>query len=440
MAWRRTAGTDIEELVDEGRCFGIGRQPIIDNNHYKTIRKMMREERKGENGYEIICPYCLNKYGVDKVLFRAITCDPKDPDKAPRVDPKLAEFWKNVANQDIDPQMKILDPCTNEVVGRVYDQNVLVQVTDKYDIPTNKRICPVCHNKLPSTAGKSPIKIISILGSTAVGKSVFIAILADLLLENVALDFNLQVDEVSTGFGEIGDIRKIIQDIKAKGHNATAPAYIPPLTFQVRHNNGLNEGQEFTLCFFDFPGESTMNNEYLNNQARHISNAAGYIFLMDPLQIEGLADIFSKERESIKEIKALPFSQVLDQYNEHFISSEPGGVLKRPTAIVMAKTDYLRNHLNLLDKQTIIFDDYRHNGYVYMDQIKKINAEIKKFLQKYNPGNLPRIDGLFKNYSYFGVSSLGAPQAEDQGILPCRVTEPLLWLLFELGFICGKKR
>lgn len=440
MAWRRIARTDTEELVEEGRCFGIGRHPIIDENQYKTIRKIIPEQRRGENGYEIICPYCLNKYGADKVLFRAITCAPNDPDRAPRVDLELAEFWKNVANRDIDPQMKILDPCTNEVVRRVYDHNVLVQVTDKYNIPTNKRICPVCHNQLPITAGKSPIKIISILGSTAVGKSVFIAILTDLLLENVALDFNLQVNEVNTGFGEIGDIGGIIRDIKAKGHNATAPDYIPPLTFQVRHNNGLNEGQEFTLCFFDFPGEATMNNEYLNNQARHISNAAGYIFLMDPLQIEGLADIFRQERESIKEIKSIPFSQVLSQYNVHFINSEPEGVLKRPTAMVMAKTDYLRNHLDLLDKQTIIFNDYRHNGYVYMDQIERINDEIKNFLGSYDPGNLPRIDGLFRNYSYFGVSSLGAPQAENRGILPCRVSEPLLWLLFELGFICGKKR
>ncbi|MCL6459438.1 MAG: hypothetical protein K6T85_15680, partial [Gorillibacterium sp.] len=140
--------------------------------------------------YDIVCPYCFTKFDPEDVVFRATHHKENDSEYALQEDEAL-DLYRSKFNLDSVGEVEaIVRPITIPEENKIYSENVLVGITDKHGMLTRKRLCPNCHNELQISAGKVPSNIISIVGATSVGKSVYMTSLIHTLEHITASNFN----------------------------------------------------------------------------------------------------------------------------------------------------------------------------------------------------------------------------------------------------------
>lgn len=403
-------------------------------------RKLEHRTQERKDSYDIICPYCFRSFLPEQVLFRS-----EDKEGALDTDVELDKYWNMVSGDSIDPglQRKVIRPSAFPSECHVYDGEIITGIVEKSGVITHTRICPFCHNKLPHTAGKSPSNIISFYGSTNVGKTVYMTILINMLRTRTQSNFQASCVEVSAGFGKIGEYEEKLRSILESGHQATAPKYIKPLVFSFRFLD--RSKPDLTLCFYDFPGEKDTDPEFARLKADHLRNSSAMIYMIDPLQFETVAEVLDKpiqtDRTSLKTNIAFMDTLLIGE------GDAVNDVIDKPMAVVLTKTDELRKlakyREDLVAPSSNIFKDFVHREYLDMDEIFNINSDVLEFLEHTEPSFENDIKARFRNVGFFGVSALGSSTENNMvknEIQPCRVDEPFLWILYQLGYIKGREK
>ena len=134
--------------------------------------------------FPIVCPHCFNKFSSDAVMFRASHTKEDDEQYCLQEDERLNYYLERFGLEGSEEMEAVLDPMQFPEENRKYIDEVLISIVDKYNIETNKRLCPYCHNELDYSAGRAPSNVIAIIGASQVGKSVYMASLIH-TLENV---------------------------------------------------------------------------------------------------------------------------------------------------------------------------------------------------------------------------------------------------------------
>lgn len=140
--------------------------------------------------YDIVCPYCFSKFHHEEVVFRAAHDRDDDEAFALQEDEKLNHYRAGFGLAPIDELEAVIDPARISNEHKIYSNHVLTGVMDSYSVVTKIRLCPHCHNDLPITAGKYPSNIVSIVGATSVGKTVYMTTLIHTLQHKTAPNFN----------------------------------------------------------------------------------------------------------------------------------------------------------------------------------------------------------------------------------------------------------
>lgn len=140
--------------------------------------------------YDIVCPYCFSKFTPDEVVFRATHSREDDEDYALGEDEELNKYRERFGLDSVHDMEAVLHPVDVPEEYRVYSDHVLIGINDRYGELTRRRLCPKCHNELPVTAGKAPSNIISIIGASQVGKSVYMTALIHTLQNTTADHFD----------------------------------------------------------------------------------------------------------------------------------------------------------------------------------------------------------------------------------------------------------
>jgi len=137
-------------------------------------------------------------------------------------------------------------------------------------------------------------------------------------------------------------------------------------------------------------------------------------------------------------------AEVLNALVENYIYKQANGISHVPTAVVINKTDLLEAlsyEADYLRPRSNVFTRYVHHGHLNMTETDIVNYEMDEFIQRVDPNFRNALKRRFANLGLFGVSPLGAsPDAIRQrvaGVAPVRVDEPLLWILYKLGYIDG---
>lgn len=397
--------------------------------------------------YDIVCPYCFEKYQPEDVVFRAAHHLEDDENYALQEDEELNKYRAKFG-MDSAPEMEaVLHPKYIHDDDKVYADGVLAAITDSHGIVTRKRLCPACHNELPINAGKVPSNIISIVGASSVGKSVYMTSLIHTLQNTTAYNFNaacmpLNAD-VSRKFKE-----KYEDPIFENGRmlQSTRLELQEPYIFQLIFKN---ENQApLTLVFFDVPGEGMVDQDFLSIFASHIKNSAGILFLVDPLQIKSIRErmlIHLDNHGDLSERYAEPRDVILNLF-ENFIGHQDKGKTSIPTAVILTKSDLL-NTLAEEDGAYIrpnsnLFNNYVHTGALNLIEFENINGEVRRLIEKIDRPFKDALDVYFTNTAFFAVSALGANPVNKEiaGVVnPIRVDEPVIWLLNQLGYIEGKE-
>jgi hypothetical protein len=394
--------------------------------------------------YPIVCPYCFDKFDPEDALFRAEKCEPDEY----ITDSKLDSFWETLTGEVRGDVMPIVDPNelseghkTRLPQGSPPGVGVVVELETKYG-NTTTRICPECHNTLPLTAGRTPSNIISVVGGTSVGKTVFITVLLETLRNRTQRNFEASGKIIEND----ADFKVLRQNLFKKGElaEATTAKYQKPLIFNWSWVDRTLP--DITISFFDFPGEAINNSDFLRFQANHIKNASGIILLLDPTQFDVIAEKIGSD--TIGSARRRTASDVVTDLRKNVFGTSEDSMETSSTAIVITKSDILKELATSTTSNpppnSNIFHDYVHKEYLNLDEVRNLHHDVQELLDYYEPSLINDIKTSFKDFGFFAVSSLGYnPDGThlENVISPLRVDEPFLWLLYRLGFVkAGERR
>ncbi|MEW9097078.1 MAG: hypothetical protein AB2417_18530 [Clostridiaceae bacterium] len=421
--------------------FSFFRGNRSENNNYKKATY-----EKGP--FMITCPFCFKKFKTEQVVFRASHFENGDPEYEKTVDELLNEYNKKVGKGVLGEINPIIVPKDLPEKNKVRVDGVLIEIKDKYDMSTSERLCPFCHNELPITSGRGPSKIISVVGASQAGKSVYMTTLLYTLEKYSCERMNASLIAGSSLYND--EIRENQEKIFEKNImlDPTPKQHVEPLIENMKFRD--DKIAPITFIFYDIPGEGMTDKDYIERHGEHIKNSDGIIFLVDPLQMRTLrkkVSLMNREMKGDFTEKYQEPKDIIVYLFENFISKQSKEKTNIPTAIVVTKSDMLRN-LNdeeYINANSNIFRNYDHSEFFNLNEFENIDGEVRKFLSKADASFKGAMDTYFGVTGYFAVSSLGCnPQnlKIDSGnsINPLRVDEPFLWLLYQMNYLDGGRR
>ena len=470
------------------KLFGRSEPPQFQPEPKITGSRVFKRNLPPQEG--IVCPFCMERFNIWELEFRSTSVDEEEVNGYAReVDTKYVAFWKNVhrdtQNEEQNFVLHISDR-ENVMEVRLWDETwipntpenqvviekkAIWQVRDKFGNISSQRICPYCHNDLPNVIGRSPNYIISMLGNTSSGKTVYLSRLLLSLLKNGFLpDWGLTIDIIYTDPSAPKNRPAIIANLKrmfeGKGSDsedkktgkladATKTTYICPIILK------LQKGRQNTLVtLFDFPGEVIWRlkgeeEPFFRTLMNRINeNASGWLFLLDSTTLDPVRRfvLLNKDEEYLSQeniddptLNADPGSVLLEFSN--FFGG--GNQIKTPVALVFSKADMIARYAGQLgeagyqisEDSSFLCDPLHPNrSKVDLDDLWRSDQALQKFLE--GDDVLRAAQNLCRQYAWFATSATGVPvkagQMGSETAPPLRVVEPLEWLLWMLGAYAGE--
>lgn len=397
---------------------------------------MLKAPSNSREGFKIICPFCFMIYSPNKVVFRAMHSQKWDEEYSLKCDELLNQYRSRLKLKEISEIEVVIDPEEIYPENRKYINNVLLEIKDKYGVSSKKRLCPYCHNELPSNMGKGPSNIISIIGSPKVGKSTYMTVLLELLQNKTAKNFGAKCYAGSSRYRAL--LKAYEDKLYKNGEFLDSDIGEDSMDHLVlTFDFDLNDTPPITFVFYDVSSESMINQSHLELYEANIKNSRGIIFLVDPMQLEKIREERVNSGVEVATRFYKPRDIIVRLY-ENFISTEKGDSTSIPTAIVLTKIDCLIN--KWLSAESEAFNKYFHKEIYNLKKHDAINKEIRKLIKKNDKAFLDVVELYFKNTAFFGVSALNSEESykDKKAVIdPSRVDEPLIWIMHKLGYIKG---
>lgn len=318
------------------------------------------------------------------------------------------------------------------------------------------RYCPHCERRLPSLSGKVPTYLVTVLGTSSSGKTVYLAALHQ-LLKNGQKKMQLHRGQLNGDAAESDMlIAKLSKELYSHGIlPATTLENVPdPVSFQLTFSLEMRAGnlapqKSCILVLADMKGEDLTDDKadtlVMLHEKYRISDA--FLFMVDP---ENMPGYFSAAGETQEMPEA--HSRLTHLVRDH-IASQFGGSVEKPTVIAMTKADKLfalarrypgqelfRHISGTLDPETT------SRMYKSQDYFRRIGYETQKILEIYDPNMRFFLQNTFPTAAYSNVAAMGpAPDfyTEDAQLklrdpnveMAIRLEDPLLILLSKLHFV-----
>jgi len=407
-------------------------------------KKATIERAKLDKTHEIVCLYCFRNFTHDRVMFRALEALDAEGYYA-QYDQTLDDYRARFHMDTAGELPAVLDPDHFGEVSKGYHRGILYSLKDDYDNITIKRICPYCHNDLPKSAGFAPSTIISVVGATQSGKSVFLTSLIHTLKTVTPHNFPIFCTPISNEMG-----RKFKQEyedpligegllLEPTQKEKQQEPFIFTFSFADESKPEIN------IAFFDVAGEGIVDTAYMDIYAAHIRNSSGIMFLVDPLQFRSVGRKIQLKNGMEHNFHTDEPTEVLSGLVEDYIYKQGGGVYDTPTAVVLTKTDLLKalqDDGEYVRHDSYLFTNFTHKTFFNLKEYYNIDGDTDEFIATVDPNFRNALMRRFCKLGYFAVSALGS-QPDGQRVAsfaPTRVDEPFLWILYQLGYIEGYEK
>jgi hypothetical protein len=410
------------------------------------FKKKMAEIKRAkmEETHEIVCLYCFKNFDHDRVLFRALEAVDAEGYRA-CADATLDSYRSRFHMNDAGDLSVVLDPDEFNEARKSYHRGILSALTDDHSNITTKRLCPYCHNDIPQSAGFAPSTIISFVGASQAGKSVYLTSLVHTLKTLTPRNFHIFCTPINNEMGR--KFKLAYEEPLIENGCLLDPTQREkqqePFIFTFSFADGTMP--EINIAFFDIAGEGMIDNTYMDIYASHIRNSSGVLFLVDPMQFRAIGKKIVIKNGLDYDVNSTDEPvEVLSGLVEDYIYKQASGVSQIPTAVVLTKTDLLRPlqaEGEYIRQDSLFFSNYTHKGYFDRGAFEQIDDEVDEFLSLVDPNFRNALKRRFAHLGFFAVSSLGAhPDTIRQRVAsftPIRVDEPFLWILYKLGYIAG---
>ena len=388
-----------------------------------------------------VCPYCFEKIETRQIHFRCINVNPQACTHEP--DARLAQYRRLLIT---DPMPRVF-----AVTRRRWLRAPTRATCPSCGDPSTKTICPHCHNELPTYFFHTRNYTLALIGAKDSGKSHYVAVLIQQLKNRVGRNFNAALNAMDDQterryrndfFRYIQKGERIPNTVSARAHLEVRYPLVYRFTLQERLWGLFRRTRSMNLVFFDTAGEDLDQIDLMATETRYIANSDGLIFLLDPLQLPavrdrlpdgaGLPTINTEPHEIIGRVIRL-----IRSYRE----LRPEAKIRTPVALAFSKIDEVRD---LFEPGSPIHRHSAHTGAFDRAEAAQTSESMRAHLEEWGCASLDLlVHNDFKRFAYFGLSALGArPDARgrlSKGVVPFRVEDPLLWLLYSLGLIAGKK-
>lgn len=401
-----------------------------------------------------ICPYCFERNKVSEVAFQ---CSNTEKDTSGN----FVCAWETD-----DVKTKFLR-SPNEVKGR----KIIMPKTgflSQFSMPTKAicpacmketrdRVCTKCHSRLPDDIDETEDMFFSVIGAKNAGKSHYLTVLINIISEVLTRSFPFCIspadDDTSSRYrnefkAKIYENKTTIEATHSRNNVYEAKPLIYYIKFYKSGAKGKKPIKTITVAFFDTAGEELDAEDTMLNINRYIFNSSGIIFLLDPLQLTGVREkLLATGRVTLEDLPSVntEMETIISRTTRLIRKAndlKANDKIKIPIAVAFSKIDVLTP---ILDKSSYLLMNSRHVDYgrFDIDDCENIKMEIEAILSNW-AGNdlLQQVSVNFENYSYFGLSALGCnPQATRviDNVVPHRVEDPFLWLLWTHKLIEGTK-
>ncbi|MDR2094810.1 MAG: formylglycine-generating enzyme family protein [Treponema sp.] len=396
------------------------------------------------------CPYCFEKHALSEIQFRCINT------RCPDFDDIEMTKYEN-GNINMPKKGKKTFPVTSNTSFGVPKTAVCPQCGK----PTYKVICPSCHNALPESTLTGRDMIISIVGSRDTGKSHFVGVIINELINRIApqlfggslVGFDDTMQRYQQNFARrlYVDLQKL--DLTRSSQVDVNNGAYRPLIFTLNVGRKLifkETIDSYTFVFFDTAGEDLNDEDTMNTVNRYICKSAGIIFLIDPLQIPAVANqldenIITRASSVDWRLAANPGDIInrvsrLIRYDRNIKTTEK---IKTPIAVVFSKYDVIAG---IVPPGCTISEASPHCNArsLVLSDCHSVSSEIQSLLKNWGADAfITELNVNYSHYAYFAVSALGLhnnPKA-DRTIdrpRPHRIEDPFLFLMKENGVFDGK--
>ena len=318
------------------------------------------------------------------------------------------------------------------------------------------RYCPYCGSRLPSLSGRVPTYLVTVLGTSSSGKTVYLAALHQ-LLKNGQKKMQLHRGQLN---GDAAENDMLIAELSKELYShgvlpsTTLDSVPDPVSFHLTFSLEMKAGnlapqKACILALADMKGEDLTDAKaealVMLHEKYRISDA--FLFMVDP---ENMPGYFSAAGEAQELPEA--HSKLTHLVRDH-IASQFGGSVDKPAVVVMTKTDKLlalsrrypgqelfRRVSRTLDPETT------SRMSKSQDYFKRLGLETQAILEAYDPNMRFFLQNTFPNAVYANVAAMGpAPDfyTEDGQLkirdpnveLAIRLEDPLLILLSKLHFV-----
>jgi GTPase SAR1 family protein len=325
---------------------------------------------------------------------------------------------------------------------------------------TSKVVCPSCHNNLPESTVIGKDMIISIVGSRDVGKSHFVGVIINELIERVAGKFEGSLtgfDDTMHRYEETFGRRLYVELTKldltqSSTTNVNNGAYKPLIfTLSVKSSSLFAKKiKNYTLVFYDTAGEDLNEFDTMSTVNRYICKSAGIIFLLDPMQIWSVRNQIDDEllsrASSVAVQQATKPDDIMTRVSRLIRNDRDMESTKKisvPVAAVFSKFDVI---VPIVPQDCSVLEPSPHcnEGVFVMSDWHNVNTEIQALLRTWGATAFTQqLEINYTNFSYFAVSALGLDNSprSDRHIdrpRPHRIEDALLWILKENGVIKSK--
>jgi hypothetical protein len=355
---------------------------------------------------DVVCPHCFSTFPVWQMRFRYGKNDPNTGETYPlpralwaRVNP----FYRMATNMPEGPD------------GRAFVDKMCPHCPPPWSAP----------RALPYTAGAQRSVMIGLLGGPQVGKTHYVVSLVRRL---AALGYSPHyVDDTTNDRFTRASERLFVN----RASLPPTPTLEPALIYTVE-----GQGGSCTLALYDTAGELLGSGEDILEKTPYLKQADGLLFLVDPRQCDVLASRLGGRPAAITADRIM--TNLLNAFGR-WLGQPRGGKFPIPLAVALTKADVLCE-AELLPNGLLWNQPVFSEGFYDLHLHHSVDAVFGGLLSRYDKPFFGDVTEKFQDYAFFGVSATGC-DADESGrfphVVPHRVEDPLLWLLFRLGVVAG---
>lgn len=400
-----------------------------------------------------LCPFCFKQSKIGDVEFACdarMLCVPHDVN---------GNVIGNAGQGEPDEKMKEYKHLQTAPMGPHHfraKKTPLLSMPEKAECDwchqiSHTKVCPNCHNPLPSTIDSDEALIISLIGTRGSGKSTYVGVLVHEMMKRLFRSFHGTFQLSDKESQESYRLRfedylyqgKPIPQTQSHLAGNTMTENRPLLGLLKIRTSGLFAGiKPKMLVFYDSAGEDWNDEETVKTVASYVAQSAGIIFLVDPLANRTVRSQIADEDSIMASVgtENQTDNEQTDVLHRvaNLIRNENGikdsQKIPIPVALAFSKLDVLEDK-NLLAPGSSLTQPSPHVQRGVFDEADAdaVDQEMRGLLSAWDEGSL--LDALTTEYvtsHCFAFSAYGREPSKDGTIappVPKRIEDAMFWLL-----------